>query len=357
MSATHLLSDEQRQILLQDRLVDVSALAITDLRKHRTIKMSVSFSQLALLIDSASVGCRVYELMAIQRPGDLLNYLVVSWVELNPMIEKEIRKGNMDDFTIRYQPEVPLPKLPFPKVDKCFSWRGGDTKDWDKTWCSVRDSGYWRNMISELFPIVQEAQRQLKESQDGLVQRELKMISTFCHPEMFSAEVQRWVSAESLPPGDQVMPACLYKYLCELVARPDTRSVACAFRDYQLWRMLINEQLKRAEAAGIPPGEALVLSCGDMGIPWLPSDFLGADVNVPEMGFSSGDIFVVPGAMRFSVEAANEAGNLSGGIGGRYCRYVVTDRDYGELPYAPRKGFEGWFVYEDETSAAPSKTV
>ena len=349
-----LLHSGQRNALSQEHLVDISALAETGYRKHRTFRISVEAMQLARLIDSAAVGWRVYELMSIRRPGDLLNYLTITPVELNPLIEKVIREVNSQAFSRLFPDDKPLPSLPFPKIDQCFAWRGEeDTVDWDIAWCRVRDSGYWKRIILELFPVVQRAQAQLLESSDPLVRRELNLIATFSHPEMLTAEVRRRMNSHPLPPGERILPVALQEYLRELVTRPETLSASCEGGDYHLWRILIDEQLRRAETTGLPPQEAFGLCSADHGIPWLPSDFLGADVHVPYEGICGGDIFFLPRWFKFDAEAAVKAGNLSGGTHGKHCRYLITDRDFGDLSCATRRAFGGWFVYEDKNHLAP----
>ena len=349
-----LLHSGQRNALSQEHLVDISALAETGYRKHRTFRISVEAMQLARLIDSAAVGWRVYELMSIRRPGDLLNYLTVTPVEINPLIEKVIREVNSQAFSRLFPDDKPLPSLPFPKIDQCFAWRGEeDTVDWDIAWCRVRDSGYWKRIILELFPVVQRAQAQLLESSDPLVRRELNLIATFSHPEMLTAEVRRRMNSHPLPPGERILPVALQEYLRELVSRPETLSASCEGGDYQLWRILIDEQLRRAEISGTPPQKAFGLCAADTGLPWLPFDFLGADVHVPYEGICGGDIFFLPNWFKFDAEAAVKAGHLSGGTHGKHCRYLISDRDLGDLSCATRRAFDGWFVYEDKNHLAP----
>ena len=357
MLGQSLISDELRQVLLRDRNVDVSDLARSySSRSYRTLKISVSSAQIALLIDSASLGWRVYELMSIQRPGDLLNYLVVSWVEINPLIEKVIRKANMDDFNIRFHSDKPLPKLPFPKVDYCFAWRGDDTSNADEAWCKVRDSGYWRDIIAEIFPIVQQAQHHLQQSEDSLIQRELKMIAAYQHPDMFLSEVRRQTEIQSLPPLATNLPAELFDYLRELVSHPDTLSVSGQLNDYHLWRVLIELQLKRADDSGLPPRKALGLGSADCGIPWLGPRFLGADIHVPYEGVCGGDVFFMPDWFNFDVGHATQVGRLKAGTGGKHCRFLVTQKDFGELPFAHSQCFGAWRVYEDNDLVSSCNT-
>lgn len=351
-----MLSATQRHQMEDPRLLDIGTLGSHGHHSGRTFKIAVNFSQLARLIDSAAVGWRIYELMSILRPGDLLNYLLVSPVEINRHIEQVIRKANMDEFEIRFHPDRPLPTLPFPEVDQCFRWRGDDTQDWDKTWCTVRDSELWQAMILELFPVVQQAQKYLANSPDPLTQRELRQIEQITHPEMMTARTHRRTNVSELPPGKEQLPKSLFAYLQTLIETEEIRSLSGQVGDYYFWRMLIETQLARAENSGLPPRQAFGLGSADCGVPWLSPKFLGADVHVPYEGVCGGDIFFMPDWFRFDAESAAAAGRLTAGTWDKHCRYLITQRDLGELPFARHHQFSDWHVYEDTVSAVPTNT-
>lgn len=352
-----MLTEAQRQYLSEPRIVDIQKLSEREFHRKLAFKISIQFNQLAMLIDSAAVGWRIYELMSLQRPGDLLNYLLVSPVEIDSEIEKVICDYNQDDFEIRYHPEKPLQTLPFTRIDQCFAWKGDDTDNWDEIWCLVADKGYWRTLILEIFPILREIQKQIAASTDSLVQRELRMIEQFTHPYMMGANPPRPNKFTELPPSNEPLSPVLVQYLQGLIQTGDIRSVSGSISDYYFWRSLIATQLARSEQFGLPPRRAFGLGCDDRGGPWCSLAFvLGAKIHEPYEGICGGDIFFMPSWFRFYVEAALSSGRLIAGTGGRHCRYLVTQRDLGELPFAQHRQFGDWHVYDDSGAAAPTNT-
>jgi hypothetical protein len=104
---------------------------------------------LAALMDEVGDGLRVYEFMAIRRPGDLLNYLDVRLIDVEDKVIAMIgeRLRSRADFDERR-------KLPLVEIDRCFGWPscGGsaferawlndDTPPHERAWLQHRDTAF-----------------------------------------------------------------------------------------------------------------------------------------------------------------------------------------------------------------------
>lgn len=246
------------------------------------------------------------------------------------------------------KPETPLQELPFPDVERCFTQRGDDASRSDDQWNAVSDQGFWRDQAKALFAIVQAAQHALRSSPDFLVQRELARIDDGSHPHHFTVSVKRAAALEGVPPDDSTLPESLVGFLADLVKRDDIRSVSCWENDYPLWKILVEEQLRRSDRRGVRPSEALELSGPDGGLSHVSALAWGADIHTPYEGVCDGDIFFLPDWRQFDVERAGTDGSLREATW-KHCRYLITKCDFGELGCAVRQVFGDWVVYRNVT--------
>lgn len=82
MTVQELVSAEQFKQLETIVPVDFEKLSDIPSRDGTPFVVGVDARPLAVLIRSAARACRVYELMAINRPGDVLNYLWLTSVKM-----------------------------------------------------------------------------------------------------------------------------------------------------------------------------------------------------------------------------------------------------------------------------------
>jgi hypothetical protein len=153
--------------------------------------------------------------------------------------------------------------------------------------------------------------------------------------------------------------------ILDLAAHADIRSVSCPFDDFELWRGLLHEQVRRARITEMPPQEAFCLSGPDRGVPGLSEmpmigedeaapaypdprtdgyqpDMWGGEIHIPFEGACGGDLFILPDWRRVS---ALEGRKLTLGAAGNPCNYLLTNRDLGEAGHATRVRMAGNWLY------------
>jgi hypothetical protein len=306
----------------------------------RNFVIELDARPLAFLIGEAARGNRVYEFLSIRRPGDILNYLWVRLIdaedEVIRFIERQMRSLS-EDFAVR--------GLPLRDLDVYLQLLNDEAEPFEVVWARHRSGTSWKSRSSELLSIVQSAQDQLRQGEDFLLQREIQQFDEKKHRRDFMAGIERLPLLED--PGyarDQV-PELLFETIQNLIGRDDIRSVSCPFRDFNLWKMLVAEQLRRTAATGLPPQFAFGLFCPDSGLDGIPFEDWGGDVHISLEGVCGSDLFILPDWHRFSLERLTEMGRLSAAVGGKKCNHLLLRGDHGEYPGVSRRVIGEWVLY------------
>lgn len=148
---------------------------------------------------------------------------------------------------------------------------------------------------------------------------------------------------------EKPMPQPLFEALVELSRRDDVRSVSCPFNDSALWRVLVEQQVRRGEATGLPVQQAYGLCGPDSGLPNFNAADWGGAIHIPCEGACGADLFVLPAWHRFFADKVREGGRLRWAVG-KPCHHVLLQGDHGELACATRRVIDNWTLY---TSSAP----
>lgn len=327
--------------------------------EDRTFVIHVDARPLTKLIRDAALGQRVYELMSIDRPGELLHYLWVTVPDSSSWLAKATAKRYASQFRFR-SPLGEVCQLAFTEFDAGFIYEGDDTEEDANLWFSFKETQEWRQYPSRLWSEIESVQKMLCKSTDYLVQHEIALMQQCAHRQDFSPEVRRYCELESKPVAAEVVPAEVFDCVVRLVQREDVRSVSCPFQDFGLWRALIAEQVRRSIAMGVAPEDALSLNGPDSGIPFVSvSNYRqdrdwGGEVHIPYEGAASGDLFIQPTWFGFSAEEARSAharshpvfGNYAV-VGGKAWKYLLTrSQAIGELACATRTPVGDWVLYE-----------
>lgn len=165
----------------------------------------------------------------------------------------------------------------------------------------------------------------------------------------------------------------LKQAILQLAAQPDIHSISCPFADFDLWKGLLTEQVKRSRITGKPPQKALCLigpSCGIRGLtdevlgddegvlPPEPDpvtgnyapDRWGGELHVPYENTTGADLFILPDWHNAFPERLELPNAKMHWMVGKPCNYILTDRDLGEFECATRTIVADWFLYK---STAP----
>lgn len=327
--------------------------------EDRTFIIHVDARPLTKLIRDAALGQRVYELMSIERPGDILHYLRVTVSDRSSGLAEVVAKRYASQFRFR-APMGEVSHMAFTEFDAGFIYDGDDTEQDTMLWFSFKETQEWRQYPSRLLSKIESAQRTLASSADYLVQHEIALMQQRAHRQDFSSSVRRYCELESRPVATEVVPVEVFDCIVRLAQREDVKSVSCPFQDFGLWRTLIAEQVRRSVALGVAPQDALCLNGPDSGIPFVSvsnhredRDW-GGEVHIPYEGATGGDLFIQPTWFGFSAEDARNAPTLTHPVfgnyvvvGGKTWKYLLTRcKTLGELPCATRTAVGDWVLYE-----------
>jgi hypothetical protein len=166
------------------------------------------------------------------------------------------------------------------------------------------------------------------------------------------------------------LTAALKALILSLATQDDIHSISCPFNDFDLWRGLLQEQVRRSQASGLAPQEALCLIGPSSGIRGVTPEILGDDegvlppepdpvtgnyaphrwggeLHVPYEGTTGADLFIVPDwHYLFPERLIPPNPKLHWVTYGKKCNYLLTNRDLGELVCATRATYEDWVLYK-----------
>jgi len=338
--------------------------------EDRTFIIHVDARPLKKLIRDAALGQRVYELMSIKRPGDILHYLWVTVSDRSSWLVKATTKRYASQFRLR-APMGDVCHMAFTELDAGFIYDGDDTEQNTMLWLSFKETQEWRQYPSRLLSEIESAQKKLCSSTDYLVQHEIALMQQRAHRQDFSSSVRRYCELESRPVATEVVPVEVFDCIVRLAQREDVKSVSCPFQDFGMWRALIAEQVRRSVALGVTPTEALALNGPDSGIPFVSvSNYRqdrdwGGEVHIPYEGATGGDLFIQPAWFGFSAEEARNAPTLShpvfgnyAVVGGKTWKYLLTRcQALGELACATRTSVGGWVLYEVRQAESQAQLI
>lgn len=213
------------------------------------------------LINAAINAHRVYELLMIDRPGDLWDYVSVA-IEAAPKDVVERVQRARESSKHRYAQAYPWPEtlVPFSVFDKLFRWAGADTEHSDQLWLRQRSSAAMSGYAKQLLGRVRHAQNSLGPH-DALLQHIVAVAKLHNHPFSCLSRAEAIAYSEHGKPNPTQHTISFYDTLKKLLSDPAVVSVAYrAAGDYSVLRMLATEQRKRANQLSLPPQEALQIS-------------------------------------------------------------------------------------------------
>ncbi|WP_395743497.1 ankyrin repeat domain-containing protein [Prosthecobacter sp.] len=291
---------EDKRALILAQLHGVPVPVKIELSCHQWRNDSIPFhvellrDTLHTLVADARQCHRLYELMMIRRPGDVLKYLWVRVINVPRSVASRCR-----DAADRQWPAGCLPLL---KFDSFFYWAWDDTEPESSTWLTYREGAEFNETLNTLYAEVRQAQDELRHSDDVLIQAELRGIDQQTHHLDRQPNPPVEITCPGAASHSLVSPrrtSAYYDRLREIVARPDVRIVSMhTGDDYQTLRILCAEQRRRAIATGKALMDALTIHVLTDGLPftrgWRPQ------IVTWQEGLGYGDLFIDGGPCRSS---------------------------------------------------------
>ena len=246
MKSTHLNPSNLQNFEEPDRLeIGTYHLYRSGKNQKYDFNVSVDARPLATLIEAARQGHRLYELMSIRRPGDVFHYLWVRFAEVDREVINyiSIRIKNRSEYRFKI-PELSV-GLPLLDFDSCFDWDGDDTLPFVRAWMLHRRESSWKERAISLLQVVTELQDEIRQSNDFLIKHELGLLDSQRHVCDYEADVKRLCLLTTSEDLSGTLSETLAGKIQELIQRLDVESVSCFYGGYQLWRLLVTEQVRR----------------------------------------------------------------------------------------------------------------
>lgn len=228
-----------------------------------------------------------------------------------------------------------------------------NTYPYAEAWRSHRNRGYWQEKADRLYEIVSKLQTRLRQTTDFLLQNELRSIEQGRHRCDYEATIERMSETTLGIPRRSELPADLFQTIEGLIKLDTVQSVSCPFTDFALWRLLVTEQVRRAQRLGVDPQKAFALCGPDSRPPHVKAEDWGGKVHIPYEGALEGDLFILPGWRVFRPEHAQDGGSLAAALRVNHCQYALSPKDYGKLQSATRTRIGDWVLYESKLPYVP----
>lgn len=307
--------------------------------EHR-FRVRLDSRPLMQLIEAADNAHRVYELLLIDRPGDIWAYTSVVLDELPPGVASRVARAR-EKCAPRSEGQThawPEGTMPFQDFDQLFYWAWDDTEPEDEAWLNHRDSGVMHSFTRQALAVVRAAQSRLAWN-DHLLRHVVSSVRAGEHAYCFlDREIARQKSREH-EPNEPVHTPAFYKQLNQLLR--DTELVSVAYRangDYRVLRMLATEQRRRAQRTGHRAGNALHL--GALVNRTIDNEAWDSEIWFFSEGLSQGDLFIEGGGM-----GATTVKELVEVHGRRLSNVILSVRDEGEITGFDREIGDGWALY------------
>lgn len=331
-------------------MVDFGEVGFRNLQ-HR-FRVRLDSRPLMHLIESAENAHRVYELLLIDRPGDIWAYTSVVLEELPPGVSSRVARArekcvSHSEGKTHAWPEGSMPFLNF---DELFYWAWDDTEPEDEAWLNYRNSSVMQAYAEQSLAIVHASQSSL-DWNDHLLRHVVFSIQAGKHSYCYlDRRVALAKGQESIPNEPSHSPA-FYKKLGDLLRDDELASVAYrANGDYRVLRMMATEQRRRAVRTGHAAGNALHLSA--LVNYTVDNDAWDSKIWFFSEGLAPGDLFIEGGGLGTTTvkELIEEHGRRLGNC-------ILSARDEGEIAGFDKELGDGWSLYRKQTPYSRRKSL
>lgn len=300
-------------------------------------------NELTELIKDAENAHRVYELMLIDRPGDIWAYIWVVIEDVSSGIKDQYLRA-WQDAQPQYSDNHPWPlnQIPFSRFDEFFYWCGDDTHPEDEAWLNHRNSKNMKAFADQMLVMVRAAQANLGWN-DDLLRHMIQTIRAGKHP---YAYLDRRIANKQCEGrvNQPLHTQAFYQKLDNLLGDPELVSVAYRDgRDYQVLKQMATEQRQRANLTGHRPENALHLSA--VANNKISNDAWGSEICLFDEGLAHGDLHIegISGGRYELLALVNEGWRRPG-------RYILSAEDEGDFPGYVKESGDGWVLYRQSQS-------
>lgn len=305
-------------------------------------RIRLDANALAELIERATNAHRVYELMLIDRPGDVWDYVWVTPEDVPPRVTDRVEHAR-EKAKPRYGNEHPWPegRLPFTVFDGLFYWAGDDTEPEDEAWLNHRSAPTLRAFANQLLAMANAAQISL-DWNDPLLRHQVARVRSGSHTYAFLDRSKAIAQCRENPPNEPGHTAAFYKKLDELVRDPEIASVAYrANGDYRVLRTMATEQRRRANRTGHNAGHALHLSA--LVNRKVSNESWDSEIWFFDEGLAHGDLFIEGGELGGNIKALIEVHHRIPG------RAILATEPQGDIAGFELETGNGWALYRRQT--------
>lgn len=306
--------------------------------KHR-FRVRLDARPLAQLIEAVENAHRVYELMLIDRPGDIWAYTSVVLDDLPPGVASRARRAR-DRFAKdanEHRPAWPEGSMPFPDFDQLFDSTWDEAELEDEAWVNHRDSAVMRAFAQQSLALARAAQQNLVSS-DPLLRHLAGSIHAGCHAFCYLDRDIARQRSRSNAPNEPLHTQAFYRQLDHLLS--DTELVSVAYRasgDYRVLRMLATEQRRRAQRTGHRAGNALHV--GAQIERTVDNEAWDSEIWLFSEGLSHGDLLIDGGQSGTPIKELIETRRCLPG------RFVLSVEDKGDIEGFDKEAGDGWALY------------
>lgn len=301
-------------------------------------KIEVQADALAQLVSDVSVGMRVYELLSITRPGELLAYVYLEFdpadVELQQELQSRLGRFGSRRWELGITDEEPIEKIIFSSFERMYPLEPSSDSNLHGSWQLSRNcSSFWKDYLSDLFSRVKSVQNRTLLSPDPLIQAAMKLMNENRHPQQLDQHIERRASLHAPKPYIK-MPPALVERLVTLVDIYQVRSVCAEEGGYVFWY----EMLKRQLAVGT---SNLELRCGcDAPKPPYKASHVGGEIN----NGVQAELMVIPAWKTLCADACEKEQRLP-----YTAKILVSERDWSGMTFVDHEHIEGWNIYIDRS--------
>lgn len=307
--------------------------------KH-PFRVRLDSSPLGQLIEAAENAHRVYELLLIDRPGDIWAYTSVVLDDVPPGVSDRVVRARNEHASSRegMAHAWPEAQIPFEVFDQLFYWAWDDTEPEDEAWLTHRNSPVTRTFADHSLAIARAAQSRM-DWNDHLLRHIVARVREGKHSYSYlDRHAALTKCRESIPSEPSHLPS-FYKKLGKLLRDGELASVAYrAQGDNRVLRMMATEQRRRAERTGHAAGNALHLSA--LVDRTIDNEAWDSEIWFFSEGLAPGDLFIEGGGL-----GATTVKELVEVHGRRLGNFILSARDEGEITGFDRETGDGWALY------------